>query len=108
MSPHALMSPEKVKVNRSQLRRKQSALFRRARGRTVVVVSNARGGGGVKYVLDEAYAEELWRNLRAATETLEILEDRKLLRRLLRATKGLDEDVERGRLHSLDEALGVD
>jgi len=107
MSLQALTSPEKIEVNRSQLRRKQSALFRRARGRTVVVVTNARKSGGVKYVLDQSYLEELWRNLRAATETLEILKDRKLLERLLKASEGLDEDVERGRLHSLDEVFGA-
>ncbi len=107
MSPQALTSPEKVEVNRSELRRKQSAVFRRARGRTVVAITSARSGR-VKYLLDERYLEELWRNLRAAIETLETLKDRKLLRRLLRASKGLDEDVERGRLHSLDEALGAD
>jgi len=101
------MSPEKVQANHSQLRRKQSTLLRRARGHTVVVVRNARSGGGVKYVLDQAYAEELWRSLRAATETLEILEDRKLLRRLLRASKGLDQAVERGSLHSLAEVFGA-
>jgi hypothetical protein len=60
----------------------------------------------VKYVLDGPYLEELTRSLRAALETLEILQDRKLTRRLLRASRTLDADVAQGRLRGLDEAFG--
>jgi len=108
MSPLAAMSPQKVQVNRSQLRQKQSAVLGKAKGRTVVVVSDARAGGEVKYVLDRLYFEQLWKNLRAAVETLEITADRKLFDQILRAAETLQEDVRTGKLHFFEEAFRAD
>ena len=107
MSPQALTAPERLEVTRTELRRKPSALLRRAKGRTVVAVRDSRAPGDTKYVLDGRYLEELWRNLRAAIETLEILKDRRLLNQLLRATRTLDQEAARGRLRSLEDAFGA-
>ena len=108
MSPLAAMSPQKVQVNRSQLRQKQSAILGKAKGRTVVVVSDARAGGEVKYILDRLYFEQLWKDLRAAVETLEITTDRKLFNQILRAAETLDADVRDRKLRPFEEAFGAD
>jgi hypothetical protein len=102
------MTPQKVQVNRSQLRQKQRNILRKAKGRTVVVVSDARAGGEVKYVLDSLYFEQLWKSLAAAVETLEITTDRRLFNQILRAGETLDEDMRGGKLRRLEEAFGAD
>ena len=107
MSPLAVMSPQKVQVNRSQLRQKQSSILRKAKGRTVVVVSDARAGGEVKYVLDRLYFEQLWKSLVAAVETLEITTDRKLFNQILRAAETLDDDTRVRKLRPFEEAFGA-
>ena len=106
MSPLAAMSPQKVQVNRSQLRQKQSAVLGKAKGRTVVVVSDARAGSEVKYVLDKPYFEQLWKSLVAAVETLEITTDRKLFDQILRAAETLDDDMRVEKLRPFEEAFG--
>jgi len=106
MHRQALVFPEKVEVSRTELRRRQSAAFRRAKGSTVLAVTDVRAGGVVKYVLDGAYLEELTRSLKAALETLDILQDRKLRSRLLRASRSLDTSVAQGSLRALDEVFG--
>jgi hypothetical protein len=98
--------PAKVQVNRSQLRQKQSSILRQAKGRTVVVVSDARAGGEVKYVLDRLYFEQLWKSLVAAVETLEITTDRKLFNQILRAAETLDDDMRVEKLRPFEEAFG--
>ncbi len=105
MKSSALLKPGTVKINRSQFRQKQSAVLKRARGRTVVVVTS-RGEGGQKCVLDREYFEEIMEKFRNAMETLEIMSDTKLFTRLLRTARTLDDDVRLGRLRSLEEAFG--
>ncbi|MBM3746418.1 MAG: hypothetical protein FJW34_11530 [Acidobacteria bacterium] len=107
MSPRALVRPSKIEVSRSELRRRQSAAFRRAKGSTVLAVTDARPGGEVKYVVDGPYLEQLTSSLRAALETLEVLEDRRLLDRVLQASRTLDADLAQGRLRALDEVFGA-
>lgn len=105
MSPSALLQPERVETNRSQLRQKQSSVLRKAKGRTVVVVT-ARGEQDEKCVLDKGYFEEILGKLREALETLEITADSRLFRQLLRAGETIDEDIRLGKLHSWEEAFG--
>jgi len=104
MPARALFRPETVKVNRSQLRQQQSAVLKRARGKTVVVVT-ARGESEEKCVVDKQYFEEILEKLRTAMETLEITTDAKLFPQLLKAAETLDEDVRRNRLRSLEETF---
>ena len=104
MSAIALTKPEKIAVRRSQFRRHQSAMLKKAKGRKVVVLTD-RGGAAEKYVLDKRYFDELLAKFRSAVETLEITMDRRLFDRLLAARETLDQDIRRGKLHSFEEAF---
>lgn len=100
----ALTHPEKLEVGRSRLRQNQSAVLRKARGRTVVVIT-ARDKDEEKCVVDKRYFEEILRGLRAALETLEIATDARLFNQILKTAKTLDDDVQLGKLQSLEEAF---
>jgi hypothetical protein len=100
-----LLRPERKIVNRSELRQKQSATLRMARGNQVVVIS-ANHAEDEKLVLDKKYFDELVQNLRAVIETLEITSDRKLFKQILGVAENLEEDTRLGRLHSFAEAFG--
>jgi hypothetical protein len=100
-----LALPEKVKVNRSQLRQSQSRILRQAKGRTIVEVPGWTEEDG-KYVVDKRYFDDLLRKLRAAVETLEITADPKLFAQILRSARTIDQDAHAGKLHSFGEAFG--
>lgn len=97
--------PEKLRVNRSQLRKNQSKIFRQARGRTIVEVAGA-GEEDEKYVVDKRYFDRLLDRLRATIETLEITADSKLFSQILRAGETIDHDVRARKLHSFEEVFG--
>ncbi len=97
--------PERVRVNRSQLRQNQSKIFRQARGRRIVEVTGW-SEEDEKYVVDKRYFDDLVKKLRATVETLEITADPKLFGQILRAAENIDEDARLGRLHSFEEAFG--
>lgn len=105
MSPVALLKPQRLHTNRTRLRQEQSSVLRKARGRTVIVVT-ARNDEDEKCVLDRSYFEEILGKLQAALETLEITADPKLFSQLLRAGESIDKEVRRGTLHSFEEAFG--
>jgi hypothetical protein len=105
MSIRVLTRPARKTVNRSQLRQKQSATLRMARGNQVVVIS-APHEGDEKLVLDKKYFEEIVGQLRSVIETLEIINDQRLFKQILGAAEGLEQDTRRGRLHSFEEAFG--
>ena len=100
-----LAGPERVKVNRSQLRQNQSKIFRQARGHRIVEVTGW-SEEDEKYVVDKRYFDDLLKKLRATVETLEITADPKLFAQILRAADTIDEDARLGRLHSFEEAFG--
>ena len=105
MTVLALTEPQLVTVGRSELRQRQRATLKRAKGRTVVLIS-ANEGEEAKLVLDKEYFDELLASLRAAAETLAITMDDRLFPRILAAAGTLDEDIRLGKLHSLEEAFG--
>ena len=105
MKTKALLEPETVETNRTQLRQRQSSVLRKAKGRTVVVV-RAREEEDEKCVVDKRYFEEILQNFSAALETLEIATDSKLFRRLLKAGETVDEEMRLGKLYSFGEAFG--
>ncbi len=105
MTTRALTEPHLLTVQRSELRKKQRATLKRAKGRNVVLISSP-DDEEVKLVLDKEYFEELLAQLRAAAETLAITMDDRLFPRILVAAKTLDQDIRRGKLHSLKEAFG--
>ena len=97
--------PEKVKVNRSQLRQSQSKILKQAKGRTIIEVPGWTEEDG-KYVVDKRYFDDLLRKLRATVETLEITADPKLFGQIIRAAQTLDQEARSKKLHSFDEAFG--
>lgn len=105
MSAIASMKPEKISVKRSELRQNQSAFFRRARGKTILVVEAANDDEET-YVLSKDYFETLFKNLESALETLEIAMDRRLFNQILAAADTLEDDLRLGKLHSVEEAFG--
>ena len=107
MTVRTLTKPETTEVNRSELRKKQRAVLKLARGNKVVVIS-ANDEEDEKLVLDKKYFEELLERLRSVMETLEIATDQKLFPQILRASKGLEKETRSGKLHSFEEAFGED
>jgi hypothetical protein len=105
MATIQLPLPEKVKVNRSQLRQSQSKILRQAKGRTIIEIPGWTEEDG-KYVVDKRYFDDLLRKFRATVETLEITADPKLFGQILRAAPTLDQDARSRKLHSFDEAFG--
>ncbi len=105
MSVMALIRPERKIVNRSELRQKQSATLRMARGNQVVVIT-ANHEEDEKLLLDKKYFDEIVEKLRAVIETLEITSDQKLFKQILGVAQSLEEDTRLGRLHSFEEAFG--
>ncbi len=107
MLASAILEPSTRRVNRTKLRQKQSAVLKKASGRTVVVVAN-RGEHDEKCILDKNYFDELLREIKAARETLEIALDTDLFGRLRKAAGTLEEDTRLGRLHPFEEVFGKD
>ena len=105
MTVLALTQPHWVAVKRSELRQNQRATLKRAKGRTVVLIS-ASDKEEEKLVLDKEYFDELVGKLRAAMETLEITMDERLFPRILAAAQTLEADIRLGKLHSLEQAFG--
>ena len=50
--------------------------------------------------------DELVKKLKAATENLAVVKDRKLFSQILKASATMDEDIRLGKLHSFEEAIG--
>jgi len=105
MSASALTRPEKKIVNRSELRQKQRATLRMARGNQVVVIS-ANDEEDEKLLLDKKYFDEIVKQLRAVIETLEIIGDQRLFNQILGVSESLEKDTRLGKLHSFEEAFG--
>jgi hypothetical protein len=105
MSKTDLAEPEKIAVQRSELRQNQSRLLRRAKGSTVLVIRGPSGGDEDKYVLDKNYFDDLLKRNSALSETLEITLDRKLFSQILAAADTLEKDLRSGKLHSFEEAF---
>jgi len=105
MSVMALTEPERKIVNRSELRQKQSATLRMARGNQVVVIS-ATHEEDEKLLMDKKYFDDIVQKLRAVIETLNIMSDQKLFKQIVGVAATLEEDTRLGRLHSFEEAFG--
>lgn len=105
MSVMALTKPERKIVNRSELRRKQSATLRMARGNQVVLIS-ATHEEDEKLLMDKKYFDDIVQKLRAVIETLDIMSDQKLFKQIVGVAATLEEDTRLGRLHSFEEAFG--
>jgi len=101
----ALTQPERKVVNRSELRQKQSATLRMARGNQVVVIS-ATHEEDEKLLMDKKYFDDIVQKLRAVIETLNIMSDQKLFKQIVGVAATLEEDTRLGRLHSFEEAFG--
>ena len=107
MSPLALTKPQRHSVKRSELRQRQNATLRLARGNQVVVIS-ATNKEDEKLLLDKDYFEELVLRLRSAFEALDIMGDEKLYKQILNSAENLEENTRLGKLHSFEEAFGED
>ena len=103
----ALLHPQRVSVNRSELRQNQRVVLGQAKGSTVLVISG-NDEGDEKIVADKEYFDEVLRKLKALKETLEITVDEKLFGQIMSAASTLDEDIRLGKLHSVDEAFSED
>ena len=107
MPVSSLTKPNWIKVKRTELRQKQRAILKRAKGRTVVLIAGA-DEEEEKLVIDKEYFDEVLRKLRAAMETLSITMDEKLFGQIMAAAKTLDEDIRLGKLKSFEEAFGAE
>ena len=105
MTAQALTRPNRVSVNRTELRQQQRRTLQKARGTTVVVIA-ANDPAEEKLLLDKRYFEELVQRMRSLAETLEITLDRRLFEQILRAAPKLEAKTRAGKLHSFEEAFG--
>ena len=96
--------PKLIEVNRSELRRDQSSVLKKAVGKCVVVVSGTPDDAD-KYIVDKRYFEDLLKQWQSAIETLEIAADVRLFNNLLRAADTIDRDLRQGKLHPFEEAF---
>jgi len=107
MARSALTNPDRIRVNRTQLRDNLRRTLQQARGSTVVAISS-HDHKDEKLLLDKRYFDELVQTLNSLIETLEITTDRKLFGQIMRAASTLEEDTRLGRLHSFEEAFEKD
>jgi hypothetical protein len=105
MTARTLARPNRLAVNRTELRQRQRKILEKAKGTTVVVIS-AADPGEEKLLVDKRYFDQLVGRMRALAETLEITMDRKLFEQILRAAPKLEERARAGGLHSFEEAFG--
>lgn len=105
MNCASFTNPTKVRVNRTEFRQNQRELLHKAKGRTVVLIT-AEDQGEEKLVVDRKYFDEIMHRLKASVETLEVAMDKRLLDSVMNAARTLDDDMRRGRLHSMEEVFG--
>jgi hypothetical protein len=104
MMVQALTRPNRVSVNRTELRQQQRRTLERAKGTTVVVVS-ANDPEEEKLLLARMYFEELVERIRSLVETLKITMDRRLFEQILRAAPKLEAQARAGKLRSFEEVF---
>jgi len=75
-----------------------------AKDDAVVLIGNRRRQA--RYLVDKNWLDKVIRERQSILATIEVLADRDLTARLLKAAKTVDEDVRAGRLHTLEEVLG--
>ncbi|HUK54383.1 MAG TPA: hypothetical protein VL099_13940 [Candidatus Binatia bacterium] len=105
MTARGLARPNRVSVNRTELRQRQRKTLEKAKGTTVVVIRAAEPEQE-KLLLDKQYFDELVGKIGSLAETLEITMDRRLFEQILRTAPKLEEKTRAGRLHSFEEAFG--
>jgi CTP:phosphocholine cytidylyltransferase-like protein len=104
MTARALIRPETIQVNRSDLRTQQSKFLQKASGNRIVLVVGREEEE--KYVVDRKYLDEVIAKLRSAMETMNVMKDQRLFAQILKASETIDEDIRLGKLHSFEEAFG--
>lgn len=95
--------PKMVRVNRTEFRAKQRELLNKAKGNTVVEITG--DDDSEKLVLDKKYFDELFRNLNAYIETLQVTMDKRLMAAIMSAASTLNDDVNKGKLLTMDEVF---
>lgn len=105
MTAALLTQPQRIRVNRSELREQQSKYLRQATGNKIVQVVG-RVGEEERYVVDSKYLDEVLEKLNSLWETLNIMRDQRLFAQIMKASETIDEDIRLGKLHSLEEAFG--
>jgi len=87
---------------------KLRAHFRRyakeATHKKVILIRNRRQEA--KYLMDKEWFDKIIREHECVLATLEVLADPELTHRLLNLGKTINNDVRRGRLHSMEEVFG--
>jgi hypothetical protein len=91
------------RVTASELRGRMKSHLREVTKNKVLLVHNRRQKE--KYVVDKVWLDTVLKERESILATLEVLTDRKLTARLMAVAKTIDQDVEHGRLHSLEEAF---
>lgn len=107
MTALALTQPQRIRVNRSDLREQQSKYLREATGNRIVEVAG-RVKEEERYVVDKQYLDEMITKMRSLIETLNIMKDQRLFAQIMKASETIDEDLRLGKLHSFEEAFGED
>jgi len=92
------------KVSATAFREHLRECLRAARKEQVVLIENRRQQA--KYLVDKNWLDELLRERESILATLEILLDRELTERLLNTARTIDEDIQAGRLRTMEEVFG--
>ena len=92
------------KVSATALRSHLKATLKAVKGDKVVLVENRRQDA--KYLVDKNWLDNLVRERESILATLEVLADRNLTGRLMKLAKTIDQDVDAGRLYTMDDVFG--
>jgi hypothetical protein len=91
------------KATATNLRGRLKTYLRAAKNNKLVLIENRRQQA--KYLVDKKWLDELVQERDSLLATLEILADKKLTARLTSLAKTIDQDVEKDRLHTMDEVF---
>jgi PHD/YefM family antitoxin component YafN of YafNO toxin-antitoxin module len=94
------------KVSATSLRGRLKTYMKAAKGDQMILIENRRQES--KYLVDKEWLDAVMRERDAILATLEILADRELTARLLKLAETVDEDVQAGRLHTMEEVFEED
>ena len=103
MPAHASIRVKK-RISATDFRNQLKGCLKAAKDGNVVLIENRRQDA--KYVVDGEWLEELVRTRDSMLATLEILADRELTDRLLKAAETIKADLREGRLKTMAEVFG--
>ena len=93
------------KVSAARFRSAFKRYVSQVRGAQVVLIENRQQSS--TYLVDKVWLDDVVRQREVVQATLDVLADRELTDRLLKLAKTIDQDVQAGKLRSMEEVFGT-